>query len=42
MNLYRVEQLPKPALLAWSPTYKDDFHLPEKFGELVFTNRVVR
>lgn len=42
MNLYRVEQLPKPALLAWSPTYKDDFHLPEKFGEIVFTNRLVR
>lgn len=42
MNLYRVEQLPKPALLAWSPTYKDDFHLPEKFGELVFTDRLVR
>jgi Carbohydrate-binding family 9 len=42
MNLYRVEQLPKPALLAWSPTYKDDFHLPAKFGELVFTNHLVR
>lgn len=42
MNLYRVEQLPKPALLAWSPTYKDDFHLPEKFGEIVFTSRLVR
>ena len=42
LNLYRVEQLPNPALLAWSPTYKDDFHLPEKFGELVFTNRLVR
>jgi hypothetical protein len=42
MNLYRVEQLPEPALLAWSPTYKDDFHLPEKFGEIVFTSRLVR
>lgn len=42
LNLYRVEQLPKPALLAWSPTLKDDFHLPEKFGEIVFTNRLVR
>jgi hypothetical protein len=42
MNLYRVEQLPKPALLAWSPTYKDDFHLPQKFGEIVFTSRLVR
>lgn len=42
LNLYRVEQLPKPALLAWSPTFKDDFHLPGKFGELVITNRLVR
>ena len=42
LNLYRVEQLPKPALLAWSPTFKDDFHLPGKFGEIVFTNHVVR
>ncbi len=42
LNLYRVEQLPKPALLAWSPTLKDDFHLPGKFGEIVFTNKLVR
>ncbi len=42
MNLYRVEQRPKPLLLAWSPTLKDDFHLPEKFGEILFTDHVVR
>jgi hypothetical protein len=42
LNLYRMEQRPKPALLAWSPTFKDDFHLPEKFGEIVFTNHMVR
>lgn len=42
LNLYRVEKLPRPALMAWSPTFKDDFHLPAKFGELVFTNRMVR
>ena len=42
MNLNRVEQRPKPLLLAWSPTLKDDFHMPEKFGELVFTDHVVR
>ena len=42
LNLYRVEQRPKPALLAWSPTFKDDFHLPGKFGEIVFTNNVVQ
>ena len=42
LNLYRVEKLPRPALLAWSPTFKDDFHLPGKFGDIVFTNRLVR
>jgi hypothetical protein len=36
MNLYRVEQLPKPASLAWSPTLQDDFHVPKRFGEIVF------
>lgn len=36
MNLYRMEQRPKPALLAWSPTLKDDFHVPARFGEIVF------
>jgi len=41
MNLYRVEQRPTPALIAWSPTFKDDFHLPSMFGELVFTDRKV-
>lgn len=40
-NLYRVEQRPAPALLAWSPTLKDDFHLPNMFGEIVFTDRRV-
>ena len=42
LNLYRVEQRPSPALIAWSPTFKDDFHLPGKFGEVVFTDRLVR
>ena len=41
LNLYRVEQKPRPVLLAWSPTFKDDFHLPAKFGEIVVTNRLV-
>ncbi len=39
MNLYRGEQLPKRADLAWSPTFRDDFHIPQKFGEIVFSNR---
>jgi Carbohydrate-binding family 9 len=40
-NLYRVESRPVPALLAWSPTGKDDFHLPGMFGWIVFTDRQV-
>src|SRR5581483_10860322 len=39
VNLYRVDKLPEPAHLAWSPTGKD-FHRPEMFGEVVFTDRI--
>lgn len=42
MNLYRVEARPVPALMAWSPTFKEDFHLPNSFGELLFTDKTVR
>lgn len=42
LNLYRMEQRPRPALIAWSPTFKNDFHLPGRFGCLVFSDRVVR
>jgi hypothetical protein len=42
MNLYRVEKLPKPAELAWSPTLQDDFHIPKRFGEIIFTDRRVQ
>jgi len=42
LNLYRVEKLPQPALLAWSPTRKRDFHVPSMFGEMVFTDRRAR
>jgi hypothetical protein len=38
LNLYRVEKLPQPASLSWSPTGKD-FHQPSLFGEIVFTDR---
>jgi Carbohydrate-binding family 9 len=41
MNLYRVERRPEAAELAWSPTLQDDFHILPRFGELVFTGRVV-
>lgn len=36
MNLYRIEQKPQQASLAWSPTKRPDFHVPEAFGWLVF------
>ncbi len=39
LNLYRVEKLPSPAKLAWSPTLKSDFHVPERFGEIVFSEK---
>ena len=41
LNLYRVEQKPKPAELAWSPTLQDDFHILPRLGEIVFTDRRV-
>jgi hypothetical protein len=41
MNLYRVDRLPEVAEEAWSPTLKDDFHVLSRFGELVFTDRIV-
>ena len=40
-NLYRVEKKPSPASLAWSPTLVRDFHRPERFGDLVFSERTV-
>lgn len=42
LNLYRVEKLPVRASLAWSPTLKNDFHLPSMFGEIVFSDRSVK
>lgn len=38
LNLYRIEHLPVEAKLAWSPTFKD-FHVPARFGEIVFSDR---
>lgn len=40
MNMYRVEARPTPAEMAWSPTLEADFHRPNAFGELIFTDRV--
>ena len=41
MNLYRVEQKPNVAELAWSPTLQNDFHVLPRMGEIVFTDRQV-
>lgn len=37
-NFLRIERRPQEQYLAWSPTLRDpaDFHVPERFGELVF------
>jgi hypothetical protein len=37
LNLYRVENRPNRAGLAWSPTKKPDFHVPSMFGEIEFS-----
>ncbi len=42
LSLYRVEQRPTHASLAWSPTLKRDFHVPSMFGEIVFSDRSVK
>lgn len=39
MNLYRVEQKPERAGLAWSPTMRRDFHVPTGFGLIEFGDR---
>ncbi len=41
LNLYRVESKPQKAALAWSPTYRNDFHTPDKFGVIVFSDKQV-
>lgn len=41
MNFYRVEKLPERAGLAWSATGRD-YHRPERFGEIVFSDKRAR
>lgn len=41
LNLYRVEKRPGRAGLGWSPTMKNDFHMPERFGWITFSERRV-
>jgi len=42
INLYRVESKPEKEGLAWSPTLKNDFHVPSMFGKIVFSGETVR
>lgn len=41
LNLYRVEKRPAEVGLAWSPTMKNDFHMPARFGRLVFSPKTI-
>jgi hypothetical protein len=41
LNLFRVEKLPTPAGMSWSPTMQGDFHVPARFGEIVFSDKRV-
>jgi hypothetical protein len=37
MNLYRIDRYEgRPELYAWSPTLCETYHVPGRFGELVF------
>ncbi len=36
-NLYRADLLPRRELTAWNPTGLNKFHVPAKFGELLFS-----
>ena len=37
LNLYRIERFPRLELSAWSPTGRNKFHIPERFGAAVFS-----
>jgi hypothetical protein len=41
INLYRAELKPEYALISWSPTYRNDFHMPGFFGRLIFSKNEV-
>ncbi len=42
IDLYRAELKPEFQLISWSPTYRNDFHMPSCFGKLIFTGKEVR
>lgn len=39
MNLYRMERFPEREFIAWSPTGLNKFHVPKRFGEIVFSTK---
>ncbi len=39
INLYRAELKPDFQLISWSPTYRNDFHMPSHFRKLIFTGK---
>ena len=41
INLYRVKHNPVKEFSAWSPTDSVDFHQPDKFGVLIFSDKEV-
>ena len=41
INLYRVKHRPVMEFSAWSPTNSIDFHQPDKFGVLIFSDKEV-
>jgi hypothetical protein len=41
MNLYRIDRFPTKELSAWSPTMVNRFHVPSRFGEIVFSMKRV-
>jgi hypothetical protein len=38
-NFYRIDRAGKGEFSCWSPTLKPDFHVPARFGKLVFSKR---
>lgn len=41
MNFYRIDRFPTKELSAWSPTMVNRFHVPSRFGEIVFSMKRV-
>ncbi|MCU0427615.1 MAG: carbohydrate-binding family 9-like protein [Candidatus Kapabacteria bacterium] len=37
MNFYRMERFPNKEFIAWSPTMLNKFHVPARFGEVIFS-----